>query len=160
MSSSTWGGAAPAPFALLHPRDKTPWNALHVIFGVGFLASVAVFALIGSYNAYVWWATTSTFFAMMTFLFVNLAVILLNREKVFTSVQGFLLYAMIPLLGIAADAYIVVQSFFIELWQQPWATGKSVVIFDVALALIAVFLALIARRQTPVPLEGDPVMAA
>ena len=139
-------GAAAARFARLHPRYKTPWNSLNVIFLCGFLGAVVVFWCVGAYNAYVWWATTSTFFAMMTYLFVNVAVIMLNRERLFASLGGFLLYAVIPALGIAADAYIVVQSFFIEQWRQDWATGKSVVVFDVICALLAALLALTARR--------------
>ena len=139
-------GAVHACFARLHPRYKTPWNSLNVIFFGGFIGATVVFGCVGSYNAYVWWATTSTFFAMMTYLFVNLAVILLNRERLFASLSGFILYAVIPALGIAADAYIVVQSFFIEQWHQDWATGKSVVVFDVICALLAALLALTARR--------------
>ena len=85
-------------------------------------------------------------FSQLTYLFVNLAVMRLNRERLFASIGGFILYAVIPALGIAADAYIVVQSFFIEQWHQGWATGKSVVVFDVICALLAALLALTARR--------------
>lgn len=129
--------AAPAVFATLHPRHQVPWPALHVIFAVGIVGTFIVFACIGAYNAYVWWATTSTFFAMMTFLFGNLAAILLNRHRLKTP-GGLLLFGLVPALGIAVDLYILVQSFFIELWAQPWAAGKSVVVFDVACAVLAV----------------------
>lgn len=140
-------GAALPRFALLHPRFHVPWNALHVIFGGGLLGAFVLFVSVGSYNAYVWWCTTSTFFAMMTYFFVNGAVILLNRHRLFASVQGFLLYAVIPCLGIVADLYIVTQSFFIELWRQGWATGKSVVVFDVACAALALCFALLAAKK-------------
>jgi amino acid transporter len=146
-------GAAQAGFAWLHPSYKTPWNSLHLIFLGGLGAAILVFACVGAYNAYVWWATTSTFFAMMTYLFVNLAVVQLNRKKVLASVGGFVLYAVIPALGIAADVYIVVQSFFVEEWKQNWATGKSVVVFDVACALLAVILALTACKTAIQPTE-------
>lgn len=144
-------GAAHGNFAKLHPRYQVPWNSLHIIYGGGLLGAVLLFAMIGSYNAYVWWATTSTFFAMMTYLFVNLAVVILNRQRIFASFTGFLLYACIPALGIAADVYIVAQSFFIELWKQDWATGKSVVVFDVACAVIALILAFTARKALATP---------
>lgn len=138
--------AASSRFAQLHPRFQVPWNSLHIIFGGGFLGAILVFVLVGSYNAYVWWATTSTFFAMLTYLFVNVAVIALNFQRVKASVKGFLLYACVPVLGIAADAYIVTQSFFIELWNQGWATGKSVVVFDVACAILALAFAVSAHK--------------
>ncbi len=139
-------GTAPARFARLHPTHQVPWNSLHVIFVGGVVGALVLFAINGAYQAYVWWATTSTFFAMMTYLFVNIAVIILNRHRVTSSVKGFLLYAVIPGIGIAADGYILVQSFFIELWNQGWATGKSVVVFDVACAALALVLALTARK--------------
>jgi putrescine importer len=135
------GGTAPARFARLHPKFQVPWNSLHVIFAGGLVGAIVLFSLTGAYNAYVWWATTSTFFAMLTYLFVNVAVILLNRERLAGSVRGFIFYAIIPAVGIAADGYILVQSFFIELWAQPWITGKSVVVFDVACATAALLLA-------------------
>ncbi len=142
--------AAPVVFAQLHPRYQVPWPALHVIFAVGIVGTFAVFAFVGGYNTYVWWATTSTFFAMLTFLFGNLAAILLNRHRLGTP-SGFLLFGVVPAIGIVFDLYIVVQSFFIELWAQPWATGKSVVVFDVALALFAVALVLLRKRPTSTP---------
>lgn len=138
--------AAPAPFARLHPHHQVPWTALHVIFAFGIVGTFVVFACVGGYNTYVWWATTSTFFAMLTFLFGNLAAIILNRQRLRTPI-GFLLFGLIPTVGIVFDLYIIVYSFFIELWAQPWATGKSVVIFDVALALLS--LGLVAKSRPP-----------
>lgn len=148
--------AAPAIFAKLHPRYQVPWLALHFIFALGLLGAFAVFACIGAYNAYVWWATTSTFFAMLTFLFGNLAAILLNKHRL-KSASGLLLFGLVPALGIAFDLYILVQFFFIELWAQPWATGKSVVVFDVACALLAMAVVLRGKNGRPQPGDQVPV---
>ena len=60
-----------------------------------------------------------------------------------------LLFGFIPALGIAADLYLLVQSFFIELWAADWATGKSVVVFDVACAALVVVLALRSGKTPP-----------
>ncbi len=149
-------GAAPAVFARLHARYHVPWPALHVIFGVGIVGAFAVFACIGAYNAYQWWCTTSTFFAMLTFLFGNLAAILLNRHRLRTP-GGLLLFGLVPAIGIAVDLYILVQSFFIELWAQGWAMGRSVVVFDVACAALALILVL-TKRRTPLS-PAQPVGA-
>ena len=138
--------AAPAVFAKLHPQHQVPWPALNLIFAAGIIGTFVVFGFIGAYNAYVWWATTSTFFAMITFLFGNLACIILNRHRL-GSPSGLLLYGLIPSVGIVADIYILVQSFFIELWAQPWATGKSVVVFDVACAVLA--MGVVVLRKGP-----------
>ena len=140
--------AAPAVFARLHPHFQVPHAALNFIFLAGLAGTFAVFACLGAYNAYVWWATTSTFFAMMTYLFGNLACILLNRHRLKTP-GGLLLFGLVPALGIAADLYILVQSFFIELWAADWATGKSVVVFDVACAALVLVLALRSGKTPP-----------
>ena len=85
---------------------------------------------------------------MLTFLFGNLAAIILNWNRVRGSTAGLLFYLLVPAIGIAADVYILVQSFFIELWAQPWPTGKSVIVFDVACALLAATLVLVRKPVT------------
>ena len=130
-------GLAPAWFARL--RNQVPWNAMHLIFGAGLAGAVAVGAAVGPYPAYLWWGTTSTFFAMLTFVFVNLANLLLHRGRVLSSPLCFLLHGALPAAGVAVDLYILWRSFFVELWAQPWATGRSVIVFDVACAAVALF---------------------
>ena len=126
-----------AKLSVLHAKHQVPTNALHLIFIVGMLASIGVGVLIGSYQSYVWWATTSTFFAMITYLVVNIANILLNRHRVFSSPSSIALYGIFPLLGMITDGYILYRSFFVELWAQDWLNGKSVIVADVACAVIA-----------------------
>ena len=45
------GGLAPAVLGELHPRHQVPWKAMHVIFGLGFVAAAGTGALLGPYNA-------------------------------------------------------------------------------------------------------------
>lgn len=73
---------------------------------------------------------------MITFLFGNLAANILNRHRLRT-IGGVVLFGLVPSVGIVCDVYILAQSFFIEPCAQPWATGKSVVVFAVACALSA-----------------------
>lgn len=134
-------GAAPAAFATLHPKFKVPWVALHFIMAVGIVASLILYIFAGAYGTYVWWATTTTFFAMLTYLFTNIAAIVLNRHRL-VSMKGLLTYALLPACGILFDLYILVQSFFISLWQQSWMMGKSVVIFDVVCSALVLFVVL------------------
>ena len=44
---------------------------------IAFAGALLLGVTAGPYKAYLWWGTTSTFFAMITFVFVNLAVDLL-----------------------------------------------------------------------------------
>ncbi len=142
-------GLAPATFGKLQPGAQVPWNAMHVIFAAGLAGALLAGALIGPYPAYLWWGTTSTFFAMITFVFVNLANVLLYRTQATQSLKGFALHAILPISGIAIDLYLLYRSFFVELWTQPWATGKSVIAFDVACAVIA--MAALARPSKTLP---------
>ncbi len=131
---------APSWFAVLHPRYQVPWNAMHLIFGLGLVCTLGTAKFLEPFQTYVWWGTTSTFFAMLTYLAVNFANLILFKERVFESPWLFLLHGVVPLMGIAIDGYILVESFFIELWKQGWATGQSVIVFDLACAVLGVGL--------------------
>lgn len=147
-------GLAPASLGALHPRYRVPWNAMNLIFGIGVIAAVITGGLIGPYNAYTWWGTTSTFFAMLTYLMVNVANLVLFRKMTFRSPKDFFFHGFVPVFGIAADGYILIRSFFIELWQQGWANGQSVIVVDVACAVI---FAVVALRRTNVAVVGPGV---
>lgn len=135
LYSMSRSGVASPIFASLN-SSQTPKNALHLIFGAGLFASLLTGALIGPYQAYVWWGTTSTFFAMITYLFVNGANLTLNYRRA-SGLAGIFGYILVPAFGLAVDGYLLYRTFFIELWQQGWATGQSVVVFDLLCGVIA-----------------------
>jgi amino acid transporter len=145
-------GTAPWLFAQLHRKHDVPWNALHVIFGVGLVASLTSGALVGPYQSYVWWGTTTTFFALATYLLVHLANLTLNGRKAFNSPYALIGFLLVPVIGIGVDGYLLVRAFFIELWSQGWATGRSVILFDVGCALIA---ALVGRLDLVAGIDAD-----
>ncbi len=130
-------GQAPKFLAKLNPATQVPSSALALIFAAGLGGAILVGGMTSPYMAYVWWGTTTLFFAMITYIAVNTSNLILNRRKAFKSLSGLGLYLLIPTFGIAVDAYILYQSFFVELWAQPWATGKSIVVVDIGCAVIA-----------------------
>ena len=134
-------GTAPQLFAKLHLKHGVPWNALHIIFGIGLIASLTSGALVGPYRSYVWWGTTTTFFALATYLLVHLANLILNGRKAFSSLGAFAGFLLVPVIGIGVDGYLIVRTFFIELWSQGWAGGRGVLLFDLGCALIAALVA-------------------
>jgi hypothetical protein len=140
-------GLAPRAFASL--RNQVPWSAMHLVFGAGLVGAVIAGALAGPYRAYLWWGTTATFFAMITFVFVNLANLMLHRDRVFASAAGFALHGALPLLGIAVDLLILWRSFFVEQWGQG-AMGRSAIAFDVACGVLAL-AALWPRKREVAP---------
>jgi amino acid transporter len=146
LFSMSRGGLAPALFSRLS-GTQTPFNALHLIFGLALVLALLTGASLGSYDAYVWWGTTSTFFAMITYLFVNASNLILNRHRWKTSPFAFLGYIVVPLIGLATDAYLLYRTFFFELWGQGWATGQSVVVFDLSCCAIAVVFAFRTRTD-------------
>jgi amino acid transporter len=129
-------GLAPAAFAGL--RNQVPWNAMHLVFGAGLLGAVVAGALAGPYRAYLWWGTTSTFFAMITFVFVNLANLVLHRDRIRTGLGAALLYGLLPLAGIGVDLFLLWRSFLVEQWGQG-VMGRSAIAFDLACAAAALF---------------------
>jgi amino acid transporter len=147
LYSMSRDGLIHAKFSVLHVRHQVPTNALHLIFGVGIFAALLVGGMIGPYNSYVWWATTSTFFAMITYLVVNFACLVLNKGRVFKSPVNFFLFGFLPSLGILIDAYILYRSFFVELWDQEWLVGKSVIVADLSAAVLVAILVCIFRRK-------------
>ena len=145
-------GFASRSFGAVHERHSVPWTALHVIFTCGVVGPLVVGAFIGPYKAFVWFCMTTTFFAMVTYLLVNVSNLLLFRDRALKSGAGFLLYAVVPILGIFFDGYILVRSFFIELWGQSWGEGRSVLVFDVGCAVLALFF----LRQKQAVLAPSP----
>jgi hypothetical protein len=122
-----------------------PWNALHLIFAIGLVAAICSGFAIGPYQSYVWWGTTSTFFAMLTYMMVhtaNIALYVARKRKANApstsskTLQEWLLHLVVPSAGLVINGYLLIRSFFIELWLQDWATGKSIVLFDSGCALV------------------------
>src|SRR5260221_1190196 len=129
-------GLAPRGFGEL--RNQVPFRSMHLIFGAGLVGAIVAGALAGPWGAYLWWGTTSTFFAMITFIFVNLANLLLHPERLLDSATSFFLYGALPAIGIAVDVFILARSFLIEQWGQG-TMGQSAIAFDVGCAVVALY---------------------
>jgi hypothetical protein len=97
---------------------------------------------------------------MITYLLVNLANLLLNRTRAFTSVGSFILYVAVPSVGVGVDGFILVRTFFIELWRQGWATGQSVIAFDAACSLLAALAVLGSGRSASLSSADAPLPPA
>jgi len=141
-------GYLPAVLARIHPGSQVPVVAYHWVFGGSLAAAMAGVFLLGPYPAYLWWGAASVFFAMLTFLAVNLTNFFYYyryRRELFHPIWN----GVVPAIGVIFDSYVLYKSFFQELLAQDWKQGKSVVVFSLALALLAAVKA--GRAQRPAP---------
>lgn len=130
-------GVAPKPLAKVHPRTQIPANGVTTVLAVGTAGALLLSLMEHSYyNAYVWFGEGSVFFALVTYIFVNIASIVFYRRFLRHRFNP-VLNLIIPVIGIGLDLYVLWQSFFVALWDGPFATGRSVVLFAVAWCILA-----------------------
>jgi amino acid transporter len=130
-------GAAPKKLATIHPDTQIPANGVTAVLIAGTVGALLLSLFQHSYyNAYVWFGESSVFFALVTYILVNIASIAFYRRFLrdrFSPVLNLL----VPVIGIGLDLYVLWQSFFVALWNGPFATGRSVVLFAVAWCVVA-----------------------
>jgi putrescine importer len=147
-------GYLPRIFSVVHSGTQAPANALHLVFGISIVCgSIAVFIL-GPYPAYLWWGAASVFFAMLTYLAVNVTNFLFHYRYRRPQFNWFL-HGVVPAIGAALDLEVLYKSFFQELLAQSWKEGRSVVVFSVLLALLAVWKAWTTRNASKTAGSGS-----
>ncbi|MFL5699988.1 MAG: hypothetical protein ACJ797_23160, partial [Ktedonobacteraceae bacterium] len=139
----------PQSLGKLNARHQVPFNALTVVLIGGFVGALVMAILQQSYfNAYVWFGEISVFFALVTYIAVNLASISFYRR--FRPQKFNVAWNLIvPIVGIGIDLYILWQSFFVALMGSGFALGQSVVLFAVVWCLIAVVYVAALRLWVP-----------
>jgi amino acid transporter len=146
----------PLWLSALHPRFRVPWNAMHIIYLAAMICSVGSLGLMGNgIEAFTWWGNALVFFALLTFIAVNVANLLYFR--VFkTKRVNFFQNVLMPVLGVTVNAYVVYEAFFHALWRQGFRTGRSVVIFSVVIFVVLTTVVLLTRIFRSSCLSGDP----
>lgn len=135
-------------FGSLHPRFQVPWNAMHLIFAVTLVVDVVWALWVGLFNAYAWWGSAIVFFALVTYLFVNLSNILFFRRYRAARFNP-LLNGAVPVFGIAVCLYLLWNSFFVSLWGAGWQMGQSIVVLSLALLVLGVAYTALLRTTRP-----------
>lgn len=155
-------GSLPKFFGQLHPRFQVPWNAMHVIFALTVVIDIVWALWVGLYNAFSWWGSAIVFFALVTYLFVNLSNMLFfwrfRREQF-----NVFLNVVIPVIGIAVGVYLLYNSFFVSLWSAGWQMGQSIIVLSLALLVLTVFYTIGLRTTRPALFTADaaaPALAA
>ena len=131
--STRWAAKERCPRSLgnLQPRFKTPWTAQHLIFGTSIFATLLWPSWLDGniVRAFVWWAGAIAFFALLTYLFVNLANLLYFNRIDMRSATCFT-NVLVPIIGLIVDGYVLYKAFFESLWNVPdFRDGKAIILF-------------------------------
>ncbi len=144
-------GTLPVAFGKLHPRFQTPWTATHLVFAISLFATIVwPFWLDGNFLAsFVWWAGCIAFFALVTYLFVNLANIL-YFVRIQPTKRNILTNIVAPVIGIVVDAYVLYKAFFDSLWNaEDWRQGQAIIWFCLIVAAVGIVYVAVIRARRP-----------
>lgn len=159
-------GAAPAWLGRLHPRTRTPNNAMTLGLVVTVIATLLLGLLLGTSSQYNWSATMSSSLALLTYLTVNVANAVYHWRHERSRFNWFL-HAAVPAVGVAVVCFVIGKSYLGSLWNAGWTYGQSVQLAVVVwLVLGAVWVAYLRRsrpeafheRSIPGVAESDPLI--
>ncbi|MEV7965375.1 APC family permease [Sphaerisporangium sp. NPDC088356] len=141
-------GILPNFVARLNPRHRTPWNALHIIFVVAIVGTLAGAAVVGILNFFAWAASATMFFGLIMYSATAVGNFLVHRRdgggRWFTTI-------VVPVLAVLVNAYLFYKFYFDVLWHQGFALGQSITITCVAFVIIgAGYIAVLAKRKPEV----------
>jgi amino acid transporter len=145
----------PAPLAKLHPTFQAPWTAMTLVYILSLGGIVITTAALGNaLDSFVWWAGVIVFFALIVYVAVNLANIVYFTRFAKDKFNWFL-NGLIPAIGIGIDGYLIYRSFFKALWSAGFRTGRSVVLFSLALVVFSIAWVLYVKLAHPDRLTGS-----
>ena len=129
---------------------------MHVIYLAAIICALGSLEFLGNdIEAFTWWGNALVFFALLTFIAVNIANLryfYVFKTKRVNLVQNLLM----PILGVLINAYVIYEAFFHTLWKQDFRTGRSVVIVCLAIFALLFGVVLLTRIFRPSRLLGDP----
>jgi hypothetical protein len=112
-----------------------------VLFFLAVTTNLIGGAILGTYNFLLWVGNATVWFALITYLFVNVANVLLHRRDQF----NWLTTGVIPVLGAAITIYLIYKGFFVSLWDAGFKTGRSVVLLCLLLSVVAAVIVAVRR---------------
>jgi amino acid transporter len=129
---------------------------MHIIYLATMVCVAGSLELTGNgIEAFTWWGNALVFFALITFIAVNVAN--LRYFRIFkTRRVNFISNVLMPIFGVVINAYVIYEAFFRTLWGQGFRTGRSVVIVSLVLFVLLIVLVLLTRIFRPARLLGDP----
>jgi amino acid transporter len=141
-------GAAPAWLGRLHPRTRTPNNAMTLGLVVTVVVTLLLGAVLGTTSQYNWSATMSSSLALLTYLSVNLANALHHWRNERSRFNWFL-HAVVPVIGVVVVCFVIAKSYLGSLWNAGWTYGQSVQLAVVVWLVLGVVWVAYLRRARP-----------
>jgi len=149
-------GTMPSWLGRLNKKSQVPWNAMHIVYVVTLVGLFFVNLWLRNANStFVWWAGSVVFFALITYIFVNLSNFLYFWRFAKNKFNWFL-NGVVPAVGIGLDGYLIYKSFFNSLWGAGFDMGRSIIYFGLAVVALSAAWAYYARRRA----EGEAYEAA
>ncbi len=148
-------GKLPGRFSKLHPRFRSPWNALHLVYGAALLAALPALVY-GPNRGIDFWAGISGWYIAIVYVSVNVASIVFfwrfRRAKFHVAWN-----LLVPLIGIAAQVLVIWQSIIVELWNSGTLGHCAQGLIVIVSAITAVYVAVhqVRRRNEPSPLAPE-----
>ena len=142
-------GSLPQVLGRVNPKTKVPSNALHVVVVAGTVIAVGMGLLQGNFfNAYVWFGTLSTMLALTVYTMVAVSSGLFYWRFARDSFRVFQ-NAILPAIALLINGYLMWESIISGLWNQPFATGSSILYFGFAVWVGALVYTLVVSTRKP-----------
>ena len=153
-------GTLPSVFGGVHEKHKTPWAAQNLVFGISIFATV-VWPLWLDGNivrAFIWWAGSIAFFALVTYLFVNLAN-MLYFNRIAPAKRNWVTNVIAPVIGIIVDGVVLYKAFFESLWNiEDFRDGKAIVLFCLLVSVTGIVYVLWLSKTRPQLLQQQALV--
>ncbi len=139
-------GTLPRWLGYVHPRFRTPWHGLHVVYLLGFLAVVPPALVFGPNPTIGWWGIIVVWFILAVYFVTNLSNIVYHRRHLRKQFNPLLNLA-IPTIAMLIQVFVLWQVVIVEPWNAGWI-GRSAQLFIVlGTAISAIYVSSLRRDR-------------
>jgi putrescine importer len=120
-------------FGTLHPKFQVPWFSVSLALAFAVVVGVLLAIYVGvSFDITLWLVNAIIFFALITYLVINICNPLLFIRH-FRSEFHWFSNGVVPAAGILVAGWLMYEGYFKVLWNADFKLGKSVVVASVIL---------------------------
>jgi amino acid transporter len=143
----------------MHPRFQVPWFAISIVLAFAAVVDTILAVYLGvGFDITLWLANVGVFFALVTYLVINVCNPVLFGRRLRGEFHWFA-NGVVPLVGFGVVSYFMYKGFFQVLWNAGFKMGRSVVLTSVVLLLATAVVAWAVTRR-PAAREAARFMPA